>query len=66
MNKARKIRTLMLSSGGMDPHCGSGTSFIAALSNKRRFIGSELSPAHFKNACTRIVEALDGLKINSS
>jgi len=56
----------MLSSGGMDPHCGSGTSFIAALSNKRRFIGSELSPAHFKNACTRIVEALDGLKIISS
>ena len=43
----------------MDPHCGSGTSFIAAHANKRRFVGSELSPKHFKNACTRILEALD-------
>ena len=38
----------------MDPHCGSGTSFIAAHSNKRRFIGSELSLKHFKNAVLRI------------
>ena len=42
----------------MDPHCGSGTSFIAAHANKRRFVGSELSPVHYKNACTRISEAL--------
>ena len=42
----------------MDPHCGSGTSFIAAVRNKRRFIGSELSPMHFKNACKRILETL--------
>ena len=46
----------------MDPHCGSGTSFIAACANKRRFVGSELSPKHFKNACTRILGALDELK----
>jgi len=46
----------------MDPHCGSGTSFIAAHASKRRFVGSELSPKHFKNACTRILGALDELK----
>ena len=43
----------------MDPHCGSGTSFIAAHINKRRFVGCELSPKHFKNACTRILEAIE-------
>ena len=43
----------------MDPHCGSGTSFIAAHASKRRFVGSELSPKHFKNACTRILEAIE-------
>lgn len=42
----------------MDPHCGSGTSFIAAHANKRRFVGSELSPVHFKNARKRILKAL--------
>ncbi len=42
----------------MDPHCGSGTSFIAAVQNKRRFVGSELSPKHFKNACSRIEQAI--------
>jgi len=42
----------------MDPHCGSGTSFIAAHANQRRFVGSELSPIHFKNSRTRILEAL--------
>jgi len=40
----------------MDPHCGSGTSFIAAVKNKRRFVGSELSQKHFKNACMRVLE----------
>lgn len=40
----------------MDPHCGSGTSFIAAHMNKRRFVGSELSAVHFKNAKKRIEE----------
>lgn len=42
----------------MDPHCGSGTSFIASVRNKRRFVGSELSPKHFKNACSRIEQAI--------
>jgi site-specific DNA-methyltransferase (adenine-specific) len=49
----------------MDPHCGSGTSFIAAHANKRRFVGSELSPIHFKNACSRIsdsIESVDEIK----
>jgi site-specific DNA-methyltransferase (adenine-specific) len=43
----------------MDPHCGSGTSFIAAHANKRRFVGSELSPIHFKNACSRISDSIE-------
>jgi DNA modification methylase len=42
----------------VDPYCGSGTSFVAALNSKRRFIGSELSPSHFKNARKRVLDAL--------
>ena len=41
----------------MDPYSGSGTSFLAAYESKRHFVGSELSPLHFKNACARISES---------
>lgn len=43
----------------MDPYSGSGTSFIAARMLKRRFIGSELSKKHFRNACRRIESSFD-------
>ena len=43
----------------MDPYSGSGTTFIIAHQTKRRFIGSELSPKHFKNACSRIDDILN-------
>lgn len=38
----------------MDPYSGSGTTFLAAIKHKRRFVGSELSIKHFKNASKRI------------
>ena len=40
----------------MDPYSGSGTTFIASLILKRRFVGSELSPSHFCNSKERILK----------
>ncbi|MDH6151764.1 MULTISPECIES: hypothetical protein [Paraburkholderia] len=36
---------------------GSGSSGVAALQTERRFIGIELDPVHFDNACERISDA---------
>lgn len=38
----------------MDPYSGSGTTFISALANKRRFVGSEIIAKHFIKASKRI------------
>ena len=37
-----------------DPFVGSGTTAIAALSEGRRFVGSEMDPAHHAIACARL------------
>lgn len=37
-----------------DPFMGSGTTGVAAMREKRRFIGCEIDPAHFATACSRI------------
>ena len=42
----------------MDPYSGSGTTFLAAHSLKRRFVGSELSARHFNNSKARILAEL--------
>jgi DNA modification methylase len=41
----------------LDPFAGSGTTGVAALRLRRRFIGIELDPAHFATACRRVAEA---------
>jgi site-specific DNA-methyltransferase (adenine-specific) len=41
----------------LDPFCGSGTTGVAAVTAKRRFIGIELDPTHFATACRRIEAA---------
>lgn len=38
----------------LDPHMGSGTTGIAALSLGYRFTGVEIDPGHFATACARI------------
>ncbi len=42
----------------VDPFMGSGTTGVAAARNGRKFIGVEISPAHFEIACRRVSEAL--------
>jgi DNA modification methylase len=42
----------------MDPYSGSGTTFLAAHSLKRRFVGSELSASHFRKSKSRILTGL--------
>lgn len=37
-----------------DPFCGSGTTAIAALSEGRRFVGSEQKPEHHAIAVARL------------
>ena len=41
----------------LDSFMGSGSTGVAALKLKRKFIGIELDPAHFATACRRIEEA---------
>ncbi|MFC6971894.1 DNA methyltransferase [Paraburkholderia dipogonis] len=41
----------------LDPFMGSGTTGVAALQTGRGFVGIELDPTHFDNACERINEA---------
>jgi site-specific DNA-methyltransferase (adenine-specific) len=41
----------------LDPFMGSGTTGVAALQTGRGFVGIELDPAHFDNACERINDA---------
>jgi site-specific DNA-methyltransferase (adenine-specific) len=41
----------------LDPFMGSGTTGVAALQTGRGFVGIELDPAHFDNACERIHDA---------
>ena len=40
----------------LDPFCGSGATALAALQNKRRFIGFEIEEAYFKFAKKRVME----------
>jgi site-specific DNA-methyltransferase (adenine-specific)/modification methylase len=41
-----------------DPFMGSGTTGIAAVRLKRKFVGIEIDPTYFDIACTRIADAL--------
>ncbi|WP_233863507.1 DNA-methyltransferase [Paraburkholderia adhaesiva] len=41
----------------VDPFMGSGTAGVACLQTGRRFVGIELDPVHFDNACERINDA---------
>ncbi|MGF6605382.1 DNA modification methylase [Paraburkholderia sp. WSM4175] len=41
----------------LDPFMRSGSSGAAALQTGRRFVGIELDPVHFDNACERINDA---------
>jgi DNA modification methylase len=50
----------------MDPYSGSGTTFIAAHSLNRRFIGSELSRNHFNNSKKRIRQILEPVRNSQS
>ena len=47
----------------LDPFIGSGTTAIAALSNKRNFIGFELSKEYFDIANNRIQQEMSQLKL---
>lgn len=41
----------------LDCFMGSGTTGVACIQTGRRFVGIELDPAHFENACERINDA---------
>jgi adenine-specific DNA-methyltransferase len=41
----------------LDPFAGSGTTAVAARQLHRSFIGIEIDPAYFRNACQRLVQA---------
>jgi site-specific DNA-methyltransferase (adenine-specific) len=43
----------------LDPFCGSGTTGVAAVKDRRKFIGIEIEPKYFDIACRRIQAALD-------
>lgn len=43
-----------------DPFAGSGTSAVAALSEGRRFVGTEIAPEYVEIASARIARTLDG------
>jgi site-specific DNA-methyltransferase (adenine-specific) len=42
----------------LDPYMGSGTTGVAAINMGRKFIGIEVDPGHFDNACRRIEQAV--------
>lgn len=42
----------------LDPYMGSGTTGVAALELGKRFIGIEIDPDHFENACHRIAQVV--------
>lgn len=41
-----------------DPFMGSGSTGVAAVKARRRFVGCEINPHHFDTACRRIADAL--------
>jgi site-specific DNA-methyltransferase (adenine-specific) len=43
----------------LDPFAGSGTTGMAAVKHRRRFLGIEQNPGYFDLACQRITKALD-------
>lgn len=47
----------------LDPFMGSGTTGVASILNKRRFIGSEIDSEYFQIACDRITESLTNVDI---
>ena len=42
----------------LDPFCGTGSTGVAAVKTRRKFIGVEIEPKYFDIACKRIGEAL--------
>ena len=44
----------------LDPFAGSGTTGVAAIVEKRRFIGAEIQPEYYDMAVTRLNDATTG------
>lgn len=44
----------------LDPYMGAGTTGVAAVLEKRKFVGAELSEDYYKIAKKRIQQAIDG------
>lgn len=57
----RLIRALCPAKGVvLDPYMGAGTTGVAAVLEKRKFVGSELSEEYYEIAKNRIQQAIDG------
>lgn len=57
----RLIRALCPKGGVvLDPYMGAGTTGVAAVLEKRKFVGSELSDSYYDIAKNRIQQAIDG------
>ena len=58
---SRLIRSLTTENGlVLDPFAGAGTSAVAAILEKRRFVGAEILPEYYDISISRINEAITG------
>ncbi len=57
VNVMRQIVEYVEGSVPLDPYMGSGTTGVACMNLKRKFIGIEIDPTYFEIACERIENA---------